>query len=546
MKISTKILGLITFFLLILAFNGIISMSLLKGVGRELHTVVNKDVVLMQAATMVAKQQQQKAIIFERLRRITEELAYQTVNPARKEHLLFHIKLAKKDFDALGKDGALNIVNAKNIMAESIKTAPQDKTKLDLNELTLILKEIEKAHIHYDTMAENIFRMIDTGQYEISAEDINQIQTDERKLASELQKLLDKVQAFTEISVVNAQKYESTSQYVLWAMFFSSLLAGLALVLSIIRSINEPLRHLLSATHQIGQGNLSVKLNESSRDELGELSREFNRMSTQLSEARAKLEEQSKVLQFNLDLTAQQKKDLEKINQELDRFVHTVSHDIRSPLMGIAWYAEFLKSHCYAQLDKKGQDSVIGVHRGVDRCNALINDLLALTRISRIKNPYQEAPILGMLDDVLATLEYKIKQNKVDIQVDPLMPVIFCDPIKLKEVFLNLLTNAIKFSSGNPDLQPKITVTTINQTEHHEFIVKDNGIGIPPEHHDDIFAIFKRLDISEKYEGTGAGLSIVKSVIDDHGGKIWVISQPGQGSEFHFLIPKKLQGFPSA
>ncbi len=540
MKIATKIIALITFFLLILAVNGIISITLLKGVGRELHTVVNKDVVLMQSATMITKQQQQKAIIFERLRRITEELAYQQVNAARKEHLLFHIKLARKDFDALAKEGALNIVNAKVMVSQSMSSAATPKARQDLEEVTSVLKEIEKAHIHYDAMANEIFKNVDAAQYEISPEDINQIQTDERKLATELQKLLDKIQVFTQISVTNAGKYETTTQYLLWTIFISSFLASLALAFSIIRSFNEPLRHLLKATHQIGSGNLSVKLDESSKDELGILSCEFNRMSGQLADARDKLEQQSKVLQFNLDLTAQQKKDLEKINQELDRFVHTVSHDIRSPLMGIAWYADFLKTHHYANLDKKGQDSINGVCRGVDRSNALINDLLALTRISRIRNPYQEVSTASMLEDLVATLDYKIKQNRVDLHIDSTMPTIICDPIKLKEVFLNLMTNAIKFSSGRPDVQPKVTITTLNHADHYEFIIKDNGIGIPPEHHEDIFAMFKRLDVSEKYEGTGAGLSIVKSVIDDHGGKVWVISEQGHGSEFHFTIPKKL------
>jgi signal transduction histidine kinase len=264
-------------------------------------------------------------------------------------------------------------------------------------------------------------------------------------------------------------------------------------------------------------------------------------MSGQLSDAREKLEEQSKVLRYNLELTAQQKKDLEKVNQELDRFVHTVSHDIRSPLMGISWYAEFLKSHHYDGLDQKGRDSVEGICRGVDRANVLIKDLLDLTRIARVRNPYQGASVKGVIDDVLANLDYKIKQHQVDLKVQPDLPTIICDPIKLKEVFLNLLTNAIKFASGRPDIQPVIQIEMKETSDAYEFIIRDNGIGIAPEHHQEIFDIFKRLDVSEKYEGTGAGLSIVKSVIDDHGGRIWVVSDVGQGSEFHFTIPKGLQ-----
>jgi signal transduction histidine kinase len=541
MKISSKIMSLIVILLAVLAINGLISFRLLKGVGQELQTVVKKDLVLMETSTSVTKHQLQKAIIFERLRRIAEELAYQTVTPARKEHLLFFAKLAENDFDALAKEGALNIVNGKLLVDESIRYARNIKTREDLERVAAVLKEIEKAHIHYDAMAGDAFNAVKEGRYEISPEDINQIHTDERKLSNELEKLLNEVQSFTQKSMANAKDYEKTTELVLWTIFLLSLLIGLGLAVSIIQSINRPLGSLLKATHEIGGGNLSVKLDETSRDELGELSREFNRMSGQLSEARAKLEEQSQVLRYNLDLTAQQKKDLEKVNQELDRFVHTVSHDIRSPLMGISWYADFLKNHHYDGLDQKGKDSIEGICRGVDRANALIKDLLDLTRISRIRNPYQSTSIKVMVDDVLANLDYKIKQNNVDLEVPSDLPMIICDPIKLKEVFLNLLTNAIKFASGRPGVQPVIRIEMKETADAYEFMVKDNGIGIAPEHHQEIFDIFKRLDVSEKYEGTGAGLSIVKSVIDDHGGRIWVVSDGKHGSEFHFTVPKGLE-----
>lgn len=541
MKIASKIMSLILILLAVLAVDGLISFSLLKGIGEELRTVVKKDVVLMETSTSVTKHQLQKAIIFERLRRITEELAYQPVTPARKEHLLFHSKLARNDFDALAKEGAINIVNGKLLVDEEIRYTRNAKTREDLERVAAVLKEIEKAHIHYDAMAGDAFNAVKEGRYELSPEDINQIHTDERKLSNELEKLLNEIQSFTQKSMAHAKEYEKTTGLVLWTIFILSLLIGLGLALSIIRSINRPLESLLKATHEIGGGNLSVKLDESSRDELGELSREFNRMSGQLSDARAKLEEQSEILRYNLELTAQQKKDLEKVNQELDRFVHTVSHDIRSPLMGIAWYADFLRNHHYDQIDQKGKDSIEGICRGVDRANALIKDLLDLTRISRIHNPYQFSSIKIMVDDVLANLDYKIKQNSVDLEVAADLPVIVCDPIKLKEVFLNLLTNAIKFSSGRPDVHPVIRIGMKELPDAYEFFVKDNGIGIAPEHHQEIFEIFKRLEVSEKYEGTGAGLSIVKSVIDDHGGKIWIVSDVGQGSEFHFTIPKGLK-----
>lgn len=209
--------------------------------------------------------------------------------------------------------------------------------------------------------------------------------------------------------------------------------------------------------------------------------------------------------------------------------------------MGIAWYADYLKKQYHDKLDQKGRDSLDGVCRGVDRANALISDLLALTRITRIRNPYQFVRVSGILEEVVGNLEYKIKQNGVDLKVQSDLPTIVCDGIKIKEVFLNLINNAIKFSSGTPGIQPVVEIGYLDEPNLHEFFVKDNGIGIAPEHHDDIFDMFKRLDNSGKYEGTGAGLSIVKSIIDDHGGKIWVESSLGKGSAFHFTIPKGLE-----
>ena len=241
MKISSKIMSLIVTLLAVLAINGLISFRLLKGVSQELQTVVKKDLVLMETSTSVTKHQLQKAIIFERLRRIAEELAYQPVTPARKEHLLFFAKLAENDFDALAKEGAINIVNGKLLVDESIRYARNPKAREDLERVAAVLKEIEKAHIHYDAMAGESFNAVKEGRYEISPEDIDQIHTDERKLSNELEKLLNEVQSFTQKSMANAKDYEKTTELVLWTIFLLSLLIGLGLAVSIIQSINRPL-----------------------------------------------------------------------------------------------------------------------------------------------------------------------------------------------------------------------------------------------------------------------------------------------------------------
>jgi light-regulated signal transduction histidine kinase (bacteriophytochrome) len=129
----------------------------------------------------------------------------------------------------------------------------------------------------------------------------------------------------------------------------------------------------------------------------------------------------------------------------------------------------------------------------------------------------------------------------VDLIIQPDMPVIKCDRIKMSEVFLNLVNIAIKFSSKNKKENPKVEIGYVDEGEFHKFYVKDNGIGIDPQYHQQIFGIFKRLHTAKEYEGTGAGLSIVKRVIDDHGGKIWIESELGKGATFYFTIPKALK-----
>ncbi len=540
MKISTKISIIVLVFIAVIAANGSISLRMLGRTGGELKGVVSRDMVLIESATAITRYQLQKAVVFERIRRIAEELAFQNTVPARKEHLLFHLKLGRTNLDDLARDGALNIVSAKVLVSGSLRSLRQDETREELEKIAGTLKEIERAHIHYDALISEMFRSFDAGKYDLTSDEIAQSHRDERKLTSELQNLIDEVDRYTKGSLAKAGLYQKTAETILWIVLLVSMVAGLVLTWWVLNAINRPLKVLVGAAHRIGAGDLDVSLPASDRDEFGEVSGAFNKMAARLKISTEALEQQSDALRSSLEVTELQKKDLEKVNRELDRFVQTVSHDIRSPLMGVVWYAEFLKTHYVDRLDQKGQDSLDGVVRSVDRANALIKDLLTLTRLSRVRNPYAFVQTGALVDEVAANLEYKIRQCNVDLRIQQNMPMILCDGIKIKEVVLNLITNAIKFSSGD-GRNPVVEVGYKEQISAHEFFVRDNGVGIAPEHHDEIFAIFKRLDTSGKYEGTGVGLSIVKSVIDDHGGSVWVISDVGRGSEFHFTIPKALE-----
>jgi len=173
--------------------------------------------------------------------------------------------------------------------------------------------------------------------------------------------------------------------------------------------------------------------------------------------------------------------------------------------------------------------------------NELIEDLLTLSRISRIQNPYEDVNINDLINSVRERIKFDIKKHKVDLRVQEKMPIVRCDRIKIGEVFLNLINNAIKFSSKDNKESPKVEIGCRDKNEFYEFFVKDNGIGIDPKYHQRIFGIFKRLYTVHEYEGTGAGLAIVKRVMDDHGGKIWVESEPGKGATFYLTIPKGLK-----
>ena len=238
---------------------------------------------------------------------------------------------------------------------------------------------------------------------------------------------------------------------------------------------------------------------------------------------------------------AQEKKNLEKANLELDSFVYTASHDLRAPLRGISSFASFLEEDYHDKLDEQGRDYLEEIRKGSKRMSQLIEDLLTLSRISRIKNPYEEVNIYQLVDSVMQRVGFDLKESGVDFKVTENIPSVICDRVKMAGVFVNLINNAIKFSTKGNLRPPKVEVGYGSKDGFHQFFIKDNGIGIDPQYHSRIFELFQRLHTAKEYEGTGAGLNIVKRVVEDHGGTVWVESELGKGAVFYFTIPKDLK-----
>jgi PAS domain S-box-containing protein len=227
--------------------------------------------------------------------------------------------------------------------------------------------------------------------------------------------------------------------------------------------------------------------------------------------------------------------ELKRSNAELEQFAYVASHDLQEPLRAVAGMVQLLGQRYQGKLDGRA-DEYIGL--AVDastRMQRLINDLLDYSRVTRHSQPLEEINAEQSLNMALANLQIAIQESNVQITHDPL-PTIMADAGQLIQVLQNLIGNAIKFRGERP-LHIHIDAQKIDQA--WQFKVSDNGIGIEPQYFERIFLVFQRLHTRREYPGTGIGLSLCKKIIERHGGRIWVESEPGQGSTFYFTIPRR-------
>jgi signal transduction histidine kinase len=228
--------------------------------------------------------------------------------------------------------------------------------------------------------------------------------------------------------------------------------------------------------------------------------------------------------------------ELQLKNKELEQFAYVTSHDLQEPLRTISSFVDQFQKIYKEGLDERGQKFLLYIVQATDRMRTLIKDLLDYSRIGRKK---ELAPVdcNEIVNIVLADLNSAIKESGAEIKTGKL-PVIKGYTTELKQLFQNLIINAIKFRKK--EIQPEIQIVSHPVGGGYEFVIKDNGIGIPEEHNERIFVIFQRLHTRTEYDGSGIGLSHCKKIVELHGGKIWVQSKPGEGSTFHFTILQNL------
>ena len=226
-------------------------------------------------------------------------------------------------------------------------------------------------------------------------------------------------------------------------------------------------------------------------------------------------------------------KELEAKNAEMERFVYTVSHDLRSPLVTIQGASSMLREDVALNELEKVESDLKFISDAAIKMDILLRDTLKLSRIGRVVNPPEEVPFGELIEEALELTAEQIKSNGVEITVAGNFPTVHVDRLRVVEVLVNLIGNSINYLDERSPL--KIEIGFCNEGEDTVFFVRDNGIGVDKSQHEKIFELFYKVDA--KREGTGVGLAIVKRIIEVHGGRIWIESEKGEGCTVCFTLP---------
>ncbi|MFZ2071366.1 MAG: ATP-binding protein [Halobacteriota archaeon] len=225
-------------------------------------------------------------------------------------------------------------------------------------------------------------------------------------------------------------------------------------------------------------------------------------------------------------------KELEAKNAELERFTYTVSHDLRSPLLTIHGFIAILRRDLERNDSEKVKNDLKNIEEGATKMDRLLSDTLQLSRIGRVANPVEDVPFGELVREAIEQTAEQIKSSGVEISMAGYFPTVHVDRMRIVEVLVNLITNSIKYMDGQ--LHPAIEFGYRLDGNDTVFFVRDNGIGIDASQHDKVFGLFYKVDSRSK--GTGAGLAIVKRIIEVHGGRIWIESEAGKGCAVCFTL----------
>jgi signal transduction histidine kinase len=285
-------------------------------------------------------------------------------------------------------------------------------------------------------------------------------------------------------------------------------------VLSHLSRLSSHLRYITQS------GQSSTRVEVTGKDELAMLATDLNGM-LQVIEERTQALEQSK-------------QELERSNQELERFAYVASHDLQEPLRKVQTFSDRITTKYKDKLDEEGKVYLARMQESLGRMRGLIQDVLNYSRVQSSKKEWTMVDLNEVVRGVISDLEVRLEQSGGRVIVTPL-PVVQANPLQMRQVFQNLLGNALKFKKI--DAPPLVKVSAKVTNGNHEISVEDNGIGFEQQYAEKVFEVFQRLHSRGSYEGTGIGLAIVRKVLESHGGDVRAESTPGKGTLFLLTLP---------